>query len=396
MAILAECPGCHSKQASWHKKCPCGEDLDRAKQSKRVRYWIQYRVPGGRQRREFVGLSIQEARAADGKRKAQKREGRIFEMLPEARMTFTEMTDWYQELSSVKSLASYPRVKLALSNFNRVFGTWKVNAIKPVDIEEYQQRREKEGKAPATIDMEISIVKTMITKAFDNDLANGHTVKAFRKVKRRLRKAANARKRTVSVAEYLKLRKAASPHLQEILTVAYSTGMRSGELRALLWSHIDMEKGVIRLPADVTKERKGKIVPMNHHVRTVLAGMPTPIRPDLDLFVFTFRGKPIKDPGGLKKSFKTACKNAGIPCGRKVPDGITFHDLRRSVKTNMVKAGVDKVYRDLILGHSLQGMDVHYMAPAETDLQGAMDLYTRWLDSETKMVRKGQEQIGVG
>ena len=36
-----------------------------------------------------------------------------------------------------------------------------------------------------------------------------------------------------------------------------------------------------------------------------------------------------------------------------------MHDLRRTVKTNMLAAGVDKTYRDLALGHSLQGMDAH-------------------------------------
>ncbi len=51
---------------------------------------------------------------------------------------------------------------------------------------------------------------------------------------------------------------------------------------------------------------------------------------------------------------------------RSKPEGIIFHDLRRTVKTNMLSAGVDKVYRDTILGHSLQGMDVHYMAPLKT------------------------------
>ena len=31
------------------------------------------------------------------------------------------------------------------------------------------------------------------------------------------------------------------------------------------------------------------------------------------------------------------------------------------VKTNMLNAGVDKVHRNIILGHSLPGLDVHYM-----------------------------------
>jgi hypothetical protein len=41
----------------------------------------------------------------------------------------------------------------------------------------------------------------------------------------------------------------------------------------------------------------------------------------------------------------------------------------------MLNAGVDKVHRDLILGHSLQGMDIHYLAPSEDDLPGHDAIY---------------------
>lgn len=78
-------------------------------------------------------------------------------------------------------------------------------------------------------------------------------------------------------------------------------------------------------------------------------------------YVFTFGGKPIIGPGGVKNSLKGACKKAGVPYGRETPNGIIMHDFRRTAKTNMTTAGVNKIYRDLILGHSLQGMDVHYI-----------------------------------
>ena len=137
---------------------------------------------------------------------------------------------------------------------------------------------------------------------------------------------------------------------------------------------IDWEKGFICLPAEIPKERKPKNIPMNHHVRETLKSLPHALHHD---YVFTYKGEPIRDRGGLKRSFRTACKKADIPCGRNTPDGIIFHDIRRTVKTNMLNAGVNQVHRDLILGHSLQGMDAHYLVPNEDDLQREMDLYTR-------------------
>ena len=98
-------------------------------------------------------------------------------------------------------------------------------------------------------------------------------------------------------------------------------------------------------------------------------------------FVFTYRGKAFEE-GGIKKSFKTACKNAGIQHGRKAANGITFHDLRRTAKTNMLKAGLEKEYRDTILGHSLKGMDVHYLVLDDNTLTKAMNKFTKWIDGQ--------------
>ena len=88
MSILAQCPFCRRKQAVAKKIClGCGHDLDRAKRSKKVRYWVSYRLPGGRQRREYVGTSIEAARDADSKRRVQRRENRFMEILIDSKIT---------------------------------------------------------------------------------------------------------------------------------------------------------------------------------------------------------------------------------------------------------------------------------------------------------------------
>lgn len=386
MAILAECPRCHKRQAVKNRICSCGDDLVKEKRLQKVRYWVVNRLPNGKQRWEPVGLSIEEARAAEGKRRAQKVENPgILEKVPAERMTFAELADWYLDLSPVKKLSSYKRIRQGIANFNRAFGARIVSTLKPLDLEDYQEKREEEGRAPATIDMEISLVKTMVAKAFDNDLVDGRTVKAFRVVKRKLKKAGNARKRTITIEEYLKLVDVAPDHLKAFLTVAFNTGMRTGELRALRWSHLDREKWVIRLPADIPKEKKAKVIPINHHVKRVLADLPRAIHHD---FVLTYKNEPIVTAGGIKNSFISACGKAGILYGQHEPNGVTFHDLRRTVKTNMLNAGVDKVHRDIILGHSLHGMDVHYMSPSEEDLHRAMSKYTAWLDAQMQTLAK--------
>ena len=369
-------------------------------------YWIRYCDAEGQLHREKVGpksLAIQ----AYQKRKVEIKEGKFFpEMIRRKRATlFRELAKWYLDVPSVKKLRTYERIRGCLANFNRVFGKRSVNSIKPVDLEKYQDRRENEGAAPATIDMELSVVGTMINKARKNGKVRAEVLEVLRNVDKKLTKGGNVRDRLMTFEEYNKLItgkhvvkwkirgnvkeevKDVSPqHLRSLLIVAMHTGMRKAELLYLRWSYIDRENKMIHFPLGLTKEgRRKKIaedspltknIPINYHVEKVLNALPRALHHD---FVFTYNGLPVKK---LRRSFESACKNADIPYGQKVPGGLRFHDIRATFKTNMLRAGVDKVFRDVILGHSLQGMDARYLKPTDADLLRAIEQYTEWFDSQ--------------
>ena len=106
-----------------------------------MRYWITYRLPGGKQRKEAIAsfkdlnsYSIEDAQIAEAKRKVQKKERRLLEILPEYTMTFSELSDWYLDLEKVKALAYYPTLKINLNTFNAEFGSVLVSNIKPRSI----------------------------------------------------------------------------------------------------------------------------------------------------------------------------------------------------------------------------------------------------------------------
>lgn len=387
MAVLAECPHCRRKQSLKNKKCQCGGSLDKLKKQRKVRLHIDYPLGNGKRRRESVGsfegldpYSITDAKAALAKRTVQKHEKRIFEMLPDSVMTFQELTDWYLNLKKVRKIKSYDRIKQVLKNFNVVFGNKVVDDIKLQDLENYQEDRKDQGMADATIDKEMVYAKAVAEKAFYNDMIDGRILKAFGQLKNMLKKVgANARTRKLSFDEYVRLIDNAPRHLKSTIIIAFNTGMRKGEIRLLKWSYIDRKKGFIRLPKELTKEERVKSIPINHHVEAVLNSIPRNISHG---FVIDYKGKPITSYSGMERSFKTACIRSDIVYGQEIDGGLVFKDMRRTVKSNMAAAGVDKVYRDTILGHSLKGMDVHYIVPTDDDLKNAMDKYTEYIDCQ--------------
>ena len=386
MSILAECPICHTKQKLKNKQCSCGSDLDKAKKSGKVNFWITYRIPRGKegdrylydQRRELVGTSIQDARAGDGKRKGQKKENRIFDIKPESKMTFQELTNWYLSLEKVKALRSYKTVEIQLGRFNSEFGTTVVSNIKPVDLENFQMKRKREGLADATVDQQVGAARTVIHKAFDNDLVGGEVLKVFKKVKKLLKGDSNARKRILSLDEFDRLYKALPLHAKWVLAIGFFTGMRRGEILNLVWSKVSLAQRVIRLEATDTKDKDAREIPICDELYEILKSIPRAIHDD---HVILFNGKPITK---IKRALIRACRGAEITYGRFVKDGFIFHDLRHSFNTYMRKAGVQESVIMEITGHSTRQMFDRYNTVDAADKKEAVERFAGFLRRETR------------
>jgi integrase len=73
--------------------------------------------------------------------------------------------------------------------------------------------------------------------------------------------SSDVRRSSPSAAEAALLAQA-SPHMQAMITVALDTGMRQGEMLALRFSDIDLERGLLVLRSETTESRKSRSVPI--------------------------------------------------------------------------------------------------------------------------------------
>lgn len=128
-----------------------------------------------------------------------------------------------------------------------------------------------------------------------------------------------------------------------------------------------MKGRIIQLQASETKDREARRIPICDGLYAILSNIPRAIH---DNHVFLYRGKPIKD---IMTALRRACRDAGIPYGRKSKEGFVFHDTRHCFNTNMRKSGVPESVIMKITGHSTTEMFLRYDTVDETDTRNAVD-----------------------
>jgi len=263
-----------------------------------------------------------------------------------------------------------------------------VSHIKPVDLENLQAKRKTQGKADATIDMEIGVARTMINKAFDNDLISGDTLRTFKKVRKMLKRNSNARDRILSPDEFNRLLDHLPHHAKAILITGYYTGMRLGEVLPLTWGKVSLKDRTIKLEARDTKDNEKRLIPICDDLYTMLSQIPRGIQ---DNHVFLYKGKPVMS---IKKALIRACKDAKIPYGRFVKDGFVYHDLRHTFNTYMRKAGVTESVIMEITDHSTREMFDRYNTVDRDDKRQAINAFQGFLRNVPQSVDQSVDQTG--
>ncbi len=143
------------------------------------------------------------------------------------------------------------------------------------------------------------------------------------------------------------------------------TACRRDEARELTWSEINDD--VWTLPAARNKTKIDFLRPLSK-----MASATLPERTDVSAFAFAGAGgNPLGSPGQRKVKLDKASGTTGW----------TLHDLRRTARSLMSRAGVTSDHAELCLGHALPGIRATY------DRHSYMDEKREAFEALAKLVR---------
>jgi integrase len=277
--------------------------------------------------------------------------------------------------------------KTGEANLQRIRGAFpwlldtKSDQITACVVEKWKVQRKQDGKSPATINRDLTMLRACLNKAVEwGYLDSSPLVKV-----KALRNADNKRVRFLSEAEEKRLinqldqrekriraerisanhwRKernypllpdipaaAFADYLKPMVLLAINTGLRYGELSQLRWSDISLKSApMLSVQAAFSKTDKPRQIPLN---KTALDTLKRWKRHEKDLGGLVFKGS----KGNRIKSVRTAWLK--VLDNAKIVD-FNWHDLRHHFASRLVMAGVDLNTVRELLGHGSLDMTLRY------------------------------------
>ncbi len=222
MAILSQCPQCKRRNSLKVTVCKCGFGIKKASGKN---YWIEYYVHGKR-KRERIGPSKSAAEQRLRQVLKDRTEDRFIQKDPAAQVTLGELAAWYLKLPETKAKRSYQRDKgTAIPPILRLLGEdTKINRLNPGKVESYQKQRllepspVRKGKSisPATVNRELSCLKTILNRAVKHDILNSNPITRVKKLPEN-----NVRMKVLNPDEFERLLDACPDYLRPIVITAF-------------------------------------------------------------------------------------------------------------------------------------------------------------------------------
>ncbi|EPX62521.1 tyrosine recombinase [Cystobacter fuscus DSM 2262] len=328
-------------------------------------WWIRYRDAAGRAARERTAARMEAEAERIAQEKAMHSE-RVAAGLAPAKpvpMTCDELFRRYLEatrhLSSQDPTASYVKVW-----FGPHFKKKPVAAVTPADCDALLVRARNAGKSDSTVKQLYVFGRLFFKYALQLGARRDNPWTLLPRPKVAMKKP-----RFLSRAQVAALLEAAGPHRLLLLTAVLS-GLRRGELAALQWTDIHWEEGpsgvlyVTRSwERSTTKSSKERLVPVHPALRPELRAAYEAAPRDghgqlMDPLVFP------SPKGGLRsQGWHTAKLVHRIArwAGMELPEGFTFHDLRKTFLTHLIQdTGGNIGAGQLLAGHSTPAVTATY------------------------------------
>ncbi|MDA8272614.1 MAG: site-specific integrase [Deltaproteobacteria bacterium] len=145
---------------------------------------------------------------------------------------------------------------------------------------------------------------------------------------------------------------------RDLITFLIYTGCRKGEALNLKWDDVDLQNDVIAIKG--TKTKYDRYIPISKPLKELLKGIE---KKDDCLYVFNKNGAKL---GNFRKSFMTACRNAGLK-------HLRIHHSRHVFDSKMVMNGTSLYITGELLGHRTTQMTKRYSHLVPDTLKKAVD-----------------------
>ena len=281
-----------------------------------------------------------------------------------AELTLSEFFTEYGTRHGSKKRAWVADLQRFRDYLQKPIGNKRLSEIDRAMIAKALHDAEKAGKSVATVRNIRALASSLFSKAvewgyLDYNPAQGVKVAGKKVARDRFLQAAELPRFFAAVAEE-------DATMRDFILLALLTGARRANLCAMHWNEIDLSSGVWRIPR--TKNDEPQTVTLCPEAVMILE-----TRKDSTGGGFVFPSKGDKNgikskSGHIVESQKAVIRvmaRAGIPYERNVPNGVTLHDLRRTLGSWQARTGVCLA----IIGKSL-----NHKSPQATAIYARLDL----------------------
>ncbi|MFC1551531.1 tyrosine-type recombinase/integrase [Candidatus Latescibacterota bacterium] len=295
----------------------------------------------------------------------------------ERMVTFREFFPMFMELhGNHQSESMRSSYKLSFNHLAPGFGNLQLAGISKIKVQTYMTRRKRTGVSNATVNREVTFLKSLLQRAVDWGYIDMNPLRGFK-----LLKEAPIRERYLTKEEGERLIQASPDYLRDIILFALATGFRKSEIFGLTWDNVILNKrftyGEISV---IGKGNKRRNIRMN---KTVFSLLCRKIQKKKSKYVF-----PSPKTGGkidnVNRAFQTALKEADI-------ENFRFHDLRHTAASWMVQGGADIYAVQKILGHSNISTTQRYAHQSPEYLENQIKVLDEFLGVDEKQQNVSEE-----
>lgn len=227
-----------------------------------------------------------------------------------------------------------------------------LDRIRSSDVERFKAASVGAGRSAKTINNHLSVLRTMLAMAVEWEI-----IPALPRI--RFMKLPEMRPDFLSDMEVETLLAHANPTMRLMVRCAVDTGVREGELTALQWRDVNLERGTLTIQR--AWARKTLKPPKNARPRTVpiptvlledLRASASRCRPTPTDWIFSIDGRPI--------CYATASWRLHSLCTMSGVRRVGWHIFRHTYASRLVSRGIPLKVVQVLLGHQSITMTMRY------------------------------------